>query len=407
MKIVKYGLLIGMAYLFNGCVGQPYITESEVSKYEKVYLEEYNTIKGIEKKEYTKWIQAINKKENCKVFVGYNPNDDRTKKIDYKIFWDGGCKNGYAYGLGREFEKSLLTDMEAIAVYDGTKTEPEYYYQNYKLNNVIEEGNLNHGYSVATIINDDGINLDIKFRKSYHNKESLITYGIENSPFSDDILFFKGYPNFGYTIRDFTNNTFDNRKYEFNIIDKKSNKVNGFIFAISKNGEISSLEVENENLIRRVELPKSYLNNIEKIFNEIRNTTQNIQNEQQKASIIKTQYKNKICKSSVKVDFMDNGEYKAICEEDKRMVKLKTKIDAKLVQINQLKQTKREQISQERLIRARESEAMSAQRRAVAMEQANFNQSMQDINNNFQMQQLNNNIMMYNLMPKRYDLYLH
>ena len=35
---------------------------------------------------------------------------------------------------------------------------------------------------------------------------------------------------------------------------------------------------------------------------------------------------------------MDNNEYKAICNENEKFAQLKTKIDAKLAQINQEKQ---------------------------------------------------------------------
>lgn len=417
MKILKYGLLVATMYLFNGCVGQPSIPkveEAEVGTYEKAYIDEYNKIASIEKKEYTKWIQAANKKEDCKLFIGYDPNDDRTQKIDYKIFWDGECRNGYAYGLGREFEKGLLTDIEAIGVYDGTEKEPEYYYQNFKLNNLTEEGNLNDGYVVQTMIKEDGMNFDINFRNIYEDKKSSIVYIIENSPFSDNVVFVKAYPNFAYIITDFTNNEFENRKYQFDVKDIKNNQFNGYGFITPKYGQTIGGEFQNNSLIRYVLLPESYFNNAYKIFSEIKNAAQKVQREQQKASMIKIQYKNKICKDSVKVDFMDNKEYKAICKEDEKIAQLKTKIDAKLAQIEQQKQAKRQQQNEQRLIQAREAEAIAAQRRAAAAEQANnqaawdsVNRSIQNMNNNIQMQQLNNNLMMYNFMPKRYDVYLH
>jgi hypothetical protein len=43
---------------------------------------------------------------------------------------------------------------------------------------------------------------------------------------------------------------------------------------------------------------------------------------------------------------MDNGDYKAICHEDKYFVKLKEKIDEKLTQINSQKEKKRQQLQQ-------------------------------------------------------------
>jgi hypothetical protein len=58
-------------------------------------------------------------------------------------------------------------------------------------------------------------------------------------------------------------------------------------------------------------------------------------------------------------------------------------------------------------MKAQQTQAAAAIIGANAQQQANFNQSLQNLNNNMQMQQLNNNLMMNNLMPKRYDVYVH
>lgn len=404
MKIIKIMLVILGSYVLVGCSSQPSIpkiSEEEVLKYEKPYMDEYLKLKNILLKEDVKWIQATNKKEGCKLFVGYNPNDDRTKKIDYKIYWDGECRNGYAYGLGREFEKGLLTNIEAIAVYNEEGKKPEYYYQNYKLNNMTAEGDINNGYIVQTIITDDGMNFDIKFRNMYQDEKNKIVYFIENSPLNDNIGFLKGYPNFTYMIADFTNNEFDNRKYQFGIKDSKSSKFVGFGVVLYKNGELAGGEMQNGILVRKVDLPQSYIQKINSIFSEIKDEMKNIKTAQQKASMVKVQYKNKICQENIKVDFMDNDEYKAICKEEKIFTKIKIKIDEKLVQIEQQKHIKRQQQNEQKLIQARDAESMAAQRRASAAEEANnqagwqnLNQSIQNMNYNNQMQQLNNNLFM-------------
>ena len=154
-------------------------------------------------------------------------------------------------------------------------------------------------------------------------------------------------------------------------------------------------------------MPESYFQNADRIFSEIKNAVFQVQTEQQKASMLRIQYKNKICKDDVKVNFMDNEEYKAICNENKKIAELKIKIDAKLAQLEKLKESKRNEINQQRLIQARETEAAAAQKKANAAVQANYNQSIQNLNNNLQMQQLNNNLMMYNLMPKTHNVYIH
>jgi len=410
-KFKQTGMLISGTLLLSACVGQPNIpkvTEKEVLKYETQYLKEYEKIKQ-DYKDNTiiKWIQASNKKEPCKMFVGTSIENDRTKDSDYKVFWDGQCKNGYAYGLGREFERGTLTDMEAIAIYSGKKEEPQYYIQKYNLQNVRIEGDLTKGYIVRTIIDDKNMNFNIRYQYGYfsHDKSKpvLIT---NSSPLNNNISYIKGYPNFAYQILDFQNNEFDNRLWEMDTLNS-NHKIHGYSLALFKQKYRKGGEFLNGTMIKEVDIPYNYYQKTMSIWNEIKQAGQKAIQAQNKALLVKKQYKKKICKDNVKVDFIDNDEYKAICHEDEYYAKLKQKIVTKLAQIEKQKQAKRTQQQQERLIQARELEAQAAQRRAAAAETANFNQSMQNFNQNMQMQQLNNNLMMNNLMPKRYDVYIH
>ena len=416
MNIIKYGLLVAIMYLFSGCVGQPSIPkveEAEVGTYEKNYMSEYENIKkqnGNYKPAF-KWVQPKNKKEECKVWVGYNPQDDRTIKSGYAFYWDGDCKDGYADGLGSAFETAQFADRQQIAIY--SKGNPDTYCVNLDpLNGITKEGECLYytdkpSHYVKTMVDEKGGDLKISYEFGVEMSKDAPMMFMRTYPFYDVVEYFKVYPNFSYVISDLTTNEFDNRKYEFNIIDRKTGKYNGYGFATMKQGFTNAGEMSNGTLTRRVQLPQSYFNKANSILEEIKNEANIALEAQRRALVIKEKYKKKICKDSVKVDFMDNNEYKAICKEDEKIAKLKTKIDAKLAQINQEKQAKREQMGQERLIQAREAEAAAAQRRADAAEQANFNQSLKNLNDSLQMQQLNNNLMMYNFMPKRYDVYLH
>lgn len=422
MKILKYGLLVATMYLFNGCVGQPSIPkveEAEVGTYEKNYMTEYEKIKK-QYENYTptfRWVQPKNKKEECKVYVSIDPTDDKTIKSYYSLYWDGECKDGYAYGLGREIENTMLSNIQQLGFYSKGIAQ-DYCSMFDPLNGYNIDGECSYGdkpnHYVKTMVDEKGGDLKISYEFGVEMSKDGPMMVMRTYPFYDVVEYFKSYPNFSYVIVDLTTNEFDNRKYEFNIEDHKTGKYNGYGFATMKQGFTNAGEMSNGTLVRRVQLPQSYFNNANTIFSEIKKEANIALEAQKKALIIKEKYKNKICKDSVKVDFMDNKEYKAICKEDEKIAQLKTKIDAKLAQIEQQKQAKRQQQNEQRLIQAREAEAIAAQRRAAAAEQANnqaawdsVNRSIQNMNNNIQMQQLNNNLMMYNYMPKRYDVYLH
>lgn len=422
-KLKQTGIMVCGALLFSACTGQPSIPkveEAEVDKYEKSYMAEHETIKKKNEnyKPSFKWVQPKNKKEECKVWVGYNPNDDRTIKSGYAFYWDGECKDGYADGLGSAFETAQFADRQQIAIYN--KGNPDTYCVNLDpLNGITKEGECLYytdkpSHYVKTIVSEKSGDLQLSYEFGVNMSKDSPMMIMKTYPFYDVVEYFKIYPNFSYVIADFTKNEFDNRNYEFNIKEHKNGKFNGYSFATMKQGFTNAGEMSNGTLIRRVQLPQSYFDKANSIFTEIKNEANIALEAQRRALIIKEKYKKKICEDSVKVDFMDNDEYKSICKEDEKIAELKTKIDAKLAQIEQHKQAKRQQQNEQRLIQAREAEAIAAQRRAAAAEQANnqaawdsVNRSIQNMNNNMQMQQLNNNLMMYNFMPKRYDVYLH
>ena len=58
---------------------------------------------------------------------------------------------------------------------------------------------------------------------------------------------------------------------------------------------------------------------------------------------------------------MHDHKYKAICNEDEKISKLKNKIDTKITVLERKKQIKLQQQNEQRLIQAREVEAEAAQ----------------------------------------------
>ena len=411
VKLFIFGIMIAT---ISGCVGNslPMAKQEEIDKYEKSYITEFETIKqnNANSEERFKWIQPLNKKQDCKVYVGIDPNNDKTIKSDYALYWDGECKNGFAHGLGREIEHTMIENLEQIGFYENGKA-IDYCTFFSKLKNIETNGQCIYDKNKAsnlvhTRYSEKNGDLEVFYTilRNMTNNEPYLA--IMTSPFKDATQYVKSYPNYSYRIIDYSKDAFDNRNFEF-ITFNQNNKANGFSFAILKNGSILGGEFSNGTLLRRVQIPQSELNKANNILSEIRNVANVALDAQDKALIIKEKYKNKICKDSVKVDFIDNNDYKAICKEDQSKTQLRAKIDAKLAKIEQQKQAKRQDQNQQRLIQAREAEAIASQQAVAAQNQANFNQSLHNFNQNMQMQQLNNNLMMNNLMPKRYDVYIH
>ncbi|WP_066166350.1 hypothetical protein [Aliarcobacter cryaerophilus] len=423
MKKLKFILIsIFIGFIFTGCILQPSVpsvSEEEVFKYEKQYLVDYENWKQQNKdiKPSFKWIQPKNKKEECKVYVEIDSKNDKTTKSDYTLYWDGECKDGYAYGLGREIEKTMLEDLQQIGVYENGKA-VDYCTILSPLEGINQEGECSYSNEkannhVKTIIEDKLDNFDIKYEIGVSGTNISPGMGIQISPFSDKKILAKVYPNFLYIIEDYTEDSFVPMKYDFNMKTKQNdNWINsGYRFVIQKaGGRLSGENINNGKNIRLVALPDSYINHISTIHDEIIKQVNLGFEAQKKALIIKEKYKKKICKDSVKVDFMDNSEYKEICNEDKKFADLKKKIDQKLAQIEQQKQAKRNQMNQQQLIQAQQAQTAIAQERE---DRESLNKSLQDlknsvnnhvnrqnatidqmnnINRNMQMNRLNNNL---------------
>jgi hypothetical protein len=347
-------LLIFIA-LISGCASAPslpIVDDNEAFKYERKYLAEYEQLKSnFSDTSTVKWVQAKNKKTACKIYVGISKDNDRTLDENYTIYWDGACKNGYANGLGREFERGTVLNMEALAIYQGKQQKPQYFINTYYLDNKVQEGDINNGYYVETTINEDNFNFDVAYKYGYFDYLKMPALITHSSPFNDTVMYTKSYLNYHYQLYDFSRDEFQNTKYAFYMLNQSHQRI-GFGFETPKNGAVSSGEYSNGNVLRLVKLPQSFFNNANAITSEVKQAGQQAINSQKKALQVKKQYMNRICKQSVTVNFIDNVEYKRICNDSEYFSSLKEKMNAKLAQINESKQQKREQLNQQKLINA-------------------------------------------------------
>lgn len=274
--VIKIILIFTSLFFLAGCSSKNNL-ETNAKNLEEKYLKEYNSNQQ-NTPFVDKWVQASNKNEACKVYIQTPKNSDRSLNENFNIFWDGECKDGYAFGLGREFEKDLLVNNESIVLYENAPfKKPIYYYQKSINDNIEIKGDFANGYKVFKIKKN---NQDlIRYGLFSNNKDiSLISYEKDNKE-----IYKKIYPNFDYEI----------------IYDKSTN--NYSFFLNSKNSRLSV----NDSLKRR------------NIINEILNAKDKAIVASNKADTIINQYKNKICKDYINVNFMDDYDYKSICPENK------------------------------------------------------------------------------------------
>jgi len=391
------GIMLLALSLLSGCSSTPKITpppllsETEAFKYDEKLLAEYAQLKSNKpvKEHIVKWVQPANKKESCKVYTA------KVNKLDdtFKIYWDGKCKNGYANGLGREFARNTLENMNAIALYKGGKKTPKYFHYAFNLKNHSVTGDILNNYAVRTKIKDNELVFHIESNSGYFGDY----YGtfFTSSPFSEHVNYEKRMSNdFSYLF--FRNNSETGNVLErMSMVDGANNTI-GYSIERYRNGSVRHYEMtgSGNKIKRRVKLPISYIEKMLAVKSEIIENSVKAGIAEESANIAINQYMLTICRDSVSVDFIDNTEYKEICKNSKYKAKLRAKINAKFSEINQIKAERRRGAQQKKLTDARISQAHSAARAASAAEDASFSQSMQNMNQNTQMQSLNHNLFM-------------
>jgi len=102
MKTLNIVLAGTLLFTVTGCSSIQKFSEQDTSK----LINEITTYTPVDtgKAVRAKWIQPSNKDVACKIF--------ESSKNPELILWDGDCKSGYAYGLGREM---IVVDGKSIS----------------------------------------------------------------------------------------------------------------------------------------------------------------------------------------------------------------------------------------------------------------------------------------------------
>jgi len=383
---------------------------SKIANYEENYMNEYkNILKNLPEKKVA-YIQPSNKKEPCKLYMQYDGNKWFENDESYKIFWDGSCKNGYASGLGREIEKADMIDKWGIAIYKNGK--PTYYIHKDNLNSFLYEGinnvENNDEYGVATIINEKLNDIDIKIQAGYLNSKTNQRLYSTSSPFwNGTYSFAKTYTNFGYFYTNFENNDDPKNRYSFQfvLLDKEGIR-NGWAIEKLKNGKLFTGEyINGKGTV--LDLPQSYNQKADKIIQEIDEARKKAYEAQQYAQKVKKQYKKKICKDSVKVSFIDNADYKAICS-DKKDLEILAKINNKLEKLTEAKiaRLEKQRYEQKQAREEQHRQQLLALERQKLVEQQRANKRAEQQRDSAEFQQGMNNLtnQINNMTPKTYNL---
>jgi hypothetical protein len=289
------------------------ISYDEASAYERALLAQPASSPTRPQKLY---VQPANKSEPCKL----PSTPDQTSRPNFRAFWDGECKNGFAYGIGRDIAISDTHHVEEITIHDGTgndEAEPraDYDFVNQRVS--YSTGSpFTSGTQLIQEISDSIDGFDV--RETYRVVDgSGNEFFFQSSPFSPDRLYVatKANGSVGYRFLDRSAAPVTDPTapvFRVDIVDPRTKTTGGVAIAKYANGSVRHFKVSNGQA-QLTTLPTAYTQHLQSEYTEITTAMSRVTSELQPAQQIEREYLYKTCNGKSGVRGLDVDTYKKIC----------------------------------------------------------------------------------------------
>ncbi len=263
------------------------------------------------------YAQPVNKKEPCKLPT----TQDQLDRPNFRTYWDGACKNGFAYGLGRDIAISDIHHLEEITIHDGTGdnwSQPRVGYDYF--NNTVLYTVGGSKFPEATQIGEKIDNAGGGFN-AYHTlsvtDESGKLFVVQSSAFHPQRIYLNTRlgGTIAYKFTDYSAAPVINQSavsFTAEIIDPKSNVSGGVAIARYANGSVQHFKVVNGRT-ETIKIPQNYTDYLSSKYQEILNATSQSNSVLQRAQQIEREYLFKACNGKSGLDGLDNATYAKIC----------------------------------------------------------------------------------------------
>lgn len=312
---MKKLILLTTYILLTGCANGPKtLSYADASAFERALLAQKTTTTEVPERLY---VQPANKKEACKLPT----TQDQLDRPNFRAYWDGECKNGFAFGLGRDIAISDTHHLEEITIHDGTGNNWSQPSVNYDyVNNLI-------GYSVGGSTFPAGTKLSEKMDNSvsgfnaYHQLRVVDEHGNIFVVYSSAFHPQRTYLNtridgaISYRFTDYSAKPLVDQTapvFTVETIDPKNNISGGVAIARYADGSVRHFKINNGTK-ELVSLPAKYTSHLSEKYQEILNATSQASTNLQKAQQIEREYLFKACNGKGSVEGLDMATYMKIC----------------------------------------------------------------------------------------------
>ncbi|MGB3394162.1 MAG: hypothetical protein WA956_07750 [Stenotrophomonas sp.] len=261
------------------------------------------------------YVQPVNKREPCQLPT----SRDQLDRPNFRAYWDGECKNGFAFGLGRDIAISDTHHMEEITVHDGAGgigLRPHVGYDHVAkhvsyamlgsqppagvwLQETMDNAPAGlQQYQELTVTDESG-RAQIAVTYSFNPVRFYVsTEGNVAWKFTD----YSAVPVMGPTAPRFT----------MEVLDSQTKVPGGVAVGYLANGEERHVRYVN-GVTQPVRLPADYVNHLRAKYQEVLNATSRASADLQRAQQIEREYLFKACNGKSGINGLDTATYTKIC----------------------------------------------------------------------------------------------
>lgn len=323
------------------------------------------------------WIQPVNKKEACKIFSQDHAAGDG---ISPNVIWDGACKDGYAFGLGREFSTKTVSSGSWIATYSGGRIKPTYHSSSDYEAQSYSFGNPDQGISTVGRVGNSASGETYLQAVNLDTGDSSVFKGF--SVASGEMIYGKKFPS-GYIVL-ITTPSDPTSPLARAITIKKNNIFYFYGIATYRNGTTEYKKIENSKFVP-AQLPTNYLSFLNSVTSEISSGIAKAEQFSNASYNTVARFKNGFCTTGVKPG--EPAHYRDICTEQGDLTSINSKITsmiaAREARFSQASANQRQNALQAAQIQAINEQTQSINNQAL-------NDSLNSLNNSLRQQQTNN-----------------
>ncbi len=312
MRYVFNSCSLALIALVSGCAAAKSITYDEASAFETSLRSKVTSLPQIPEMLYT---QPANQSKPCKLPT----TKDQLELNNFRTYWDGQCKNGYAYGLGRDIAISDTHHMEEITIHSGSKSEKNapaviYDFVNNTVMYIIKGEKYPEASSFSEKIQNNFNEFNMQYTAAVVDASGL-TLEVHRSPFYPQQIFLNNDGKVLYVFRDNSSEpVIDPSAPNFiaEIVDPTTNIAGGVTIVRYGNGQIRHFKI-NGGRKEEVVLPTEYTSHIYEKYQSALKTQAMVNSSIERARQIEREYLHMACNGTHTINGLNKKTSTKIC----------------------------------------------------------------------------------------------